>query len=203
MEEWKPPKGDPGPTYNFRRGYDVKHAKRHETADQFNAFQKYLTLQPRKMSNLCEIVGKGETTLKSWAKKYKWEQRAAAYDKDQMAIVWKSAQKLQRNTHKDAIVHFQQTSERHALQMAEVAENILRITQDRIKQAEETGEEIPMSLVSGLLRSATGLSDQSRQAWANALGINEMMQMVEQEIEKAEVQDITDTEDPYDIPLDE
>jgi hypothetical protein len=54
-----------------------------------------------------------------------------------------------------------------------------------------------------LLRSASSLSEQSRQSWANSLGVSEMMNMVEQEIERAEVQDVTDLDDAYDIPLDE
>lgn len=204
MEEWKPPKGAPGPIYGFRRGYNVNKAGKHENSEHFSVFQKYLMLQgDRNFNDLARLTGKSSQTLIRWSKRWCWQHRAASYDKDQTAIVWKEAEKLQRNAHKEAVIRFQQTSERHAVSMANVAENILRITNERIAQAEANNEEIPLNLISGLLRSASSLSEQSRQSWANSLGVSEMMNMVEQEIERAEVQDVTDLDDAYDIPLDE
>lgn len=59
-----------------------------------------------------------------------------------------------------------------------------------------------MALVSGLLRAAASISEQSRQSWANSLGINEMLEMVDTEMNKANVEDVTDV-DAYEIPIDE
>ena len=61
---------------------------------------------------------------------------------------------------------------------------------------------MPLPLVSGLLRAAANISEQSRQSWANALGINEMLDMVEAEMEKVSVEEVTDV-NAYDIPIDE
>lgn len=201
--EAKPIKGEPGPIYNFRRGYKVAQAGRHETADMYAAFQKYLLLQGnRNYTELSRLTGHAQTAIASWAKTFNWEKRAATYDKDQLAIVWKEAESFQRNTHKEAIIQFRESSERQARMMARVSEDLLRVLGKRIAQAEEEGEEVPMPLVSGLLKAAASISEQSRQSWANALGVNEMLDMVEAEMNKVTVDDVTEV-DAYEIPLDE
>jgi hypothetical protein len=206
VSEWheaQPPRGEPGPIHGFRRGYKVREAGKHESADQYACFQKFLLLQgERTLENVKQLTGHSVQALSSWSENFNWHKRAAAYDKEQMAVVWRQAEKLQRNTHKEAIVEFRESSERQARMMARVSEDLLRVLGKRIAQAEEEGEEVPMALVSGLLRSAANISEQSRQSWANALGVNEMLEMVESEMNKVEVEDVTDI-DAYDIPLDE
>lgn len=205
-KEWneaKPPRGEPGPIYNFRRGYNVNKAGSHESSDQYAAFQKYLLLQgKRNLSELEAITNFCVPTLSRWMDQYAWEYRAAEYDKRQMAIVWKEAEKFQRNTHKEAIIEFRQSSERQAKMMAKVSEDLLRVLGRRVQKAEEEGEDVPMSLVSGLLRAAASISEQSRQSWSNALGINEMLEMVESEMERVSVEEVVDT-DAYNIPIDD
>jgi hypothetical protein len=204
--EWpeaKPIKGEAGPIYSFRRGYRVKDAGRHESADQYSCFQKFLLLQGnRNFKSLESITGHSVPALSNWSNTFNWQKRAAAYDKDQLAIVWKQAEKFQQNSHKDAIVEFRESSERQARMMARVSEDLLRVLGKRIAKAEEEGEEVPMTLVSGLLKAAASISEQSRQSWANSLGINEMLEMVEVEMNKANVEDVTDV-DAYEIPIDE
>jgi hypothetical protein len=201
--EAKPIKGDPGPIYSFRRGYDVRQAGKHENADQYSCFQKYLIMQGgRTFKALARVTAHSSAALSRWADTYSWQKRAAAYDKDQMAIVWKEAEKFQKNSHRDAIVEFRESSERQAKMMAKVSEDLLRVLGSRIAKAEEEGEEVPMALVSGLLRAAANISEQSRQSWANSLGINEMLEMVDSEMNKANVEEITDV-DAYEIPIDE
>lgn len=201
--ESKPIKGEVGPIYGFRRGYRVKDAGRHESADQFGSFQKFLLLQgTRAFTDLESITGHCASALSKWASTYNWQRRAAAYDKDQLAIVWKEAEKFQKNAHKDAIIEFRESSERQARMMARVSEDLLRVLGKRIAKAEDEGEEVPMALVSGLLRAAANISEQSRQSWANSLGINEMLEMVESEMTKANIEDVTDV-DAYEIPIDE
>jgi hypothetical protein len=206
VSEWreaKPPKGEPGPIFNFRKGYNVNKAGIHESSDQYVCFQKYLLLQgSREWKELASITNHHDVTLSRWAEMFNWEKRAAEWDRRQMAIVWKEAQKFQRNNHKEAIVEFRESSERQAKMMANVSEDLLRVLGKRIAKAEEEGEEVPMALVSGLLRAAANISEQSRQSWANALGINEMLEMVEAEIDKVSVEEVTDV-DAYEIPLDE
>ena len=206
VSEWheaKPIRGEPGAIYGFRRGYKVREAGKHESADQYACFQKFLLLQgERTLENVKQLTGHSIPALSGWSETFNWQRRAAAYDKAQMAMVWKQAEKLQRNTHKEAIVEFRESSERQARMMARVSEDLLRVLGKRIAQAEKEGEEVPMALVSGLLRSAANISEQSRQSWANSLGVNEMLEMVESEMNKIEVEDVTDV-DAYDIPLDE
>jgi hypothetical protein len=205
-KEWKeakPIRGEKGPIWGFRRGYTVKEAGRHESSDQFAVFQKYIMLQgSRDFAKLSSVTGHASSTLSNWCATFNWERRAAAFDKQQMAIVWNQADKLQKNSHKEAIVEFRESSERQARMMAQVSEDLLRVMSNRIAKAEEEGEDVPMALVSGLLRAAANISEQSRQSWANSLGINEMMEMVEAEMERVQVEDITEI-DAYDIPLDE
>lgn len=200
-KEAKPPY-NPGPIYNFRRGYRVDDAGRHETDQQFRAFQFYMHLGAgRSYVETAKIAEVTEATIQAWADRYNWQRRAAKWDQQQMALALKDANKLERRKHREAIEKFRATNEEQARLMMDVSSDLMGIIQARIKKAEENDEEIPMALVSGLLRAAANISDSGRQAWATSLGVNELMQVVEQELEQVDVQDVT--EDIYDIPLDE
>ena len=57
-------------------------------------------------------------------------------------------------------------------------------------------------MVPNLLKAVASVSGEARQAWAASLGVNEMLEMVEEEIQKVDVE-VLDETDPYDIPIDE
>lgn len=192
-----------GHQYDFRRGYVLppKFVK-HENAEQFRAFQEYMRMGPkRSMSEIAEMYEKSVDTIQSWAKKYAWEKRAAQWDKEQVAMIWKDTEKIREQRHKKSIMEFRDASERQARMMMEVSEDLLEVLTKRVKQAQSSGEELPLPLVAGLLRATANITEQSRQSWAAALGVEDMMQLVEQELERVEVEDITEDED-Y-IELDE
>lgn len=202
-KEAKPPRGEPGPIYGFRRGYRVNVAGRHESADQYAAFQQYLRLSGnRTFRELSNLTGLSQSALSNWCNKYNWESRAARWDRDQMALVWSEADKLKRNAHREAIVEFRDSAERQARIMSRVSEDLVRVLGKRIAKAEERGEEIPLHMVGGLMRAAASINEQSRQAWASSLGVNELLDVVETEIEKVRVEELSDS-DPYEIPIDE
>jgi len=201
--EAQKPKGEPGPIHGFRRGYRVREVGIHESADQYACFQAFMRMQgERTFANVSELTGHSTGTISKWAEQFNWQKRAAAFDREQMAIVWREADKLQKNKHKEAIIEFREASETQAKMMMQVSEDLLRVLQKRIVEAEQNDEEVPLALVSGLLRAAANINEQSRQSWATALGVNEMMELVEAEMEKVNVEDVTDV-DAYDIPLDE
>lgn len=202
-KEAKPPPMTPGPIYEFRRGYRVRSAGRHENADQFAVFQQYMRLPgARSLAELSRMTGRTVPTLSKWAERYNWEKRTAAWQKDQMAITWREADKLKRNAHREAITEFRNSSERQARMMSRVSEDLVRVLGKRIAQAEEDGEEIPMHMVGGLLRAAASINEQSRQAWGNALGVNELLEVVDAEVEKVRVEEV-ESDDPYDFEIDE
>lgn len=193
----------PGQIYDFRRGYRVEEAGRHESEKQFRAFQIYLNLGgARSLSAVAEIVGSKEETISDWSKTYNWQRRVAKWDQKQITLVMKDANKIERQKHRAAIEEFRVANEEQARVMMGVSSDLMLIIQNRIAKAQEKGEEIPMALVSGLMRAAANISDSGRQAWATALGVNELMQVVENELEEVNVVDVTDI-DPYEIPLDE
>jgi hypothetical protein len=204
--EWreaKPPPRTPGNIYEFRRGYKVNLAGRHETAEQHACLQQYLRLKGlRSYSELSRITGHKIETLTKWADKFNWERRAAAWHKDELSLTLRQADKLKRDAHKEAIAEFRNASERQARIMSRVSEDLVRVLGKRIAQAEEEGEEIPMHMVGGLLRAAATINEQSRQAWGNALGVNELLDVVEAEVEKVRVEEV-EFGDPYDFAIDE
>lgn len=204
--DWKeaqPPTGDTGPIYGFRRGYRVRDAGRHENADQFSCFQQYTKMTGnRSFAELALLTGHCVPALSKWSKKFEWERRAAAWQKDQMALTWKESDKLNRNAHREAIAEFRLSSERQARMMSRVSEDLVRVLGKRIAQADENGEAIPMHMVGGLLRAAASLSEQSRESWGNALGISELLDVVDAEVEKVRVEQV-DSEDPYEFEIDE
>lgn len=202
---WKEatPPYNPGPIYTFRRGYRVREAGRHENATQYKGFQAFLHVRGvRSYPTVAELVGVTPETICNWATTYDWQRRAAAWDKDQMAIVLKEADKTERKRHKDAIDNFRQANEQQARLMMDVSNDLMEIIQRRLKQAEEKQEDIPMALVSGLMRAAANISEQGRQSWATALGVTELMNIVENELDEVSVEDVTEV-DPYEIPIDE
>lgn len=186
-----------GHAYDFRRGYTLppKFGK-HESADQYRAFQEYLQMHGQRSFEQVAIFSKVNIqTVKNWAKKYNWESRAASYDKRQMALTWKSAEKLREQRHKRSIVEFRDASERQARMMMEISEDLLGVLTKRVKDAQDSGEEVPMALVAGLLRATANITEQSRQAWASSLGVEDMLQLVESELERVHVEEIDEDDD--------
>ena len=189
--------------YDFRRGYEVKpRYGKHESAAQYAAFQHYMHMGgQRSYEPVAEFAKVDRQTIKNWAKKYKWEKRAAQWDKEQVAITWQDADKLREQHHKKSIVEFRDASERQARMMMEISEDLLNVLTKRVKDAQDSVEEVPLPLVSGLLRATANITEQSRQAWASALGVEDMLQLVEQELERVEVSELEGDED--EIILDE
>lgn len=204
---WKEVKAEvaPGPIWTFTRGYRVNEAGKHENQEQYAAFQFYLNSgRHRDIGQTADYAGKTEETVRKWAKKYNWDRRVAAWDKKEMQLVFKESQKLERKRQRQAIDDFRQSNEDQARQMMNVSTDIVRLMQKRLAQAEAEGETIPMGLVSGLLRAASNMSDSGRQAWATSLGVGQLMDVVDQELEEVQVEVLEeDKDEAYNIPLDE
>lgn len=203
-EEWKEVKlkrGGNRKIWEFQRGYNVNKAGKHEDEKAFRAFQHYLNSGgARSMIGTAEACGNGAATVTKWYETYEWAKRCAAWDKQQMAITFKEANAAERKRHRQNIQEFRQANEDQARMMMDVSNDLMNIIQRRIAKAEEEDENIPMGLLSGLMRAASQISDTGRQAWATSLGVSELMQVVDQELEEAaSVEDV----DVYEIPLDE
>lgn len=191
-----------GPIYNFRRGYRVAEAGRHENDKQFRAFQTYMNLgSGRSYAAVAEVCELSEHTVKDWAAKYQWQRRAAKWDQKQLTQAFRDANKVERTRHRQSIEKFRKSQQEQAEKFVAVSNDLMAVIQKRIEKADAEGEEIPMALVSGLMRAAANISEQGRQAWATSLGVHELMQVVESELEQVNVEDVT--EDIYEIPLDE
>ena len=189
--------------YDFRRGYEIKpRYGKHESADQYAAFQHFLRMGgQRNHESVAKFAGVDPQTIKHWSKKYNWEKRAAQWDKEQVALTWRDAEKLREQKHKKSIVEFRDASERQARMMMEISEDLLGVLTKRVKDAQDSGEEVPLPLVSGLLRATANITEQSRQAWASALGVEDMLQLVEHELERVTIEEVEEDED--DIIIDE
>jgi hypothetical protein len=203
-EEWreaKPKKSNSKKIWEFQRGYRVNEAGKHEDDKAYRAFQHYLNSGgARSLSGTAEACGNGAATVAKWYDIYQWAKRCASWDKQQMAITFREANAVERKRHRQNIKEFRQANEDQARMMMDVSNDLMNIIQRRIAKAEEEDENIPMGLLSGLMRAASQISDTGRQAWATSLGVSELMQVVDQELEEAaNVEEI----DVYEIPLDE
>ena len=204
-KEWKPDKPRDHRIWEYKRGYKVNDVGRHESSEQFRAFQFYLNSGGNRSvpatANLAEVA---ENTIYNWMNKYNWEKRAAAWDKQQLTMTFKEANKTERSKHRKAIQEFRQANEDQAKLMMDVSEDLMKIIQKRILKAEAEGEDIPMGLVSGLMRAAANISESGRQAWATSLGVTELMQVVDQELEEVQVEVLDgDYDEALDIPVEE
>ena len=203
FKEWKPEVKRDRNIWEFQRGYHVYAAGQHESNDQFNAFQIYLHGKRSYEAVAEERGGKAETVSK-WAKKYQWERRAAAWDTKNMAITMREANKLERKRQRESIEEYRKANEEQAKMMMETSADLMAIIQKRIIKAEAEGEDIPMGLISGLMRAAANISDSGRQSWATALGVGQLMQVVDQELEEVQVEVINEEDDEaYDIPIED
>ena len=188
FKEWKPEVKRDRNIWEFQRGYHVYAAGQHENNEQFNAFQIFLHGR-RTFDAVVEERGKGShETVAKWAKKYQWERRAAAYDTKQMAITMREANKLERKRQRESIEEYRKANEEQAKMMMETSADLMAIIRKRIIEAEVEGEKIPMGLISGLMRAAANISDSGRQSWATALGVGQLMTVVEQELEEVQVE---------------
>lgn len=205
-DEWREapyPTATPGPLYAFRRGYKVRDAGRHETAEQFGCFQQYLALGPgRTLKEAARLSGHATISVSGWAKKYHWEERVAAWNKDQMAVTLRQTNKIDRDAHRAAILEFKQNSERQARIMSRVSEDLITLLGRRIAKAKDENETIPLHQVGGLLRAYSSLAEQTRENWGNALGITELLDVVDAEVEKVRIEEV-ESDDPYDFEIDE
>ena len=202
-KEWKPEVKRDRNIWEFQRGYKVNDAGRHENNDQFNAFQLYLHGK-RSYEAVAEERGGKAETVSQWAKRYNWDKRCAAWDTKQMAITMREANKIERKRQRQSIEEYRQANEAQAKMMMETSADLMAIIQKRIIKAEAEGEDIPMGLISGLMRAAANISDSGRQSWATALGVGQLMEVVDQELEEVQVEILNEDEDEaYDIPLDE
>ena len=192
-----------GRLWEFQRGYHVNHAGRHENNDQFKAFQVFLHGR-RNFEAVAEETGHSAQTLYKWAKKYEWEKRAARWDTQEMTLAMADATKLERKRQRDSIEEYRKANEDQAKMMMETSADLMATIQKRIVEAEMEGEKIPMGLLSGLMRAAASMSDSGRQSWATALGVGQLMQVVETELEEVQVEILDESEDEaYDIPVEE
>jgi hypothetical protein len=206
-KEWREVKAvvQPGPIWAFRRGYRVNEAGMHENEKQFRAFTFHLNCgNERSYIKTAEAMGVSAASINKWAERWNWNRRCAAYDKKEIALAFKEANRLQRKHHREQIDDFRKANEDQARLMMGVSSDLMGIVQKRIEKAEREDEEIPMHLISGLMRAASNISDSGRQAWATSLGVNELMSVVEQEIEEVQVEVMDEgSDEAYDIPLDE
>lgn len=202
-KEWKPDVKRDRNIWEFQRGYKVNEAGQHENTDQFKAFQVYLH-GVRTFDAVSEVTGNAVPSLSKWSKKYNWERRCASWDTKEMAITIKEANKIERKRQRDSIEEYRKANEDQAKMMMEVSGDLMSIIQKRLIQAEAEGENIPLGLISGLMRAAANISDSGRQSWATALGVGQLMEVVETELEEVQVQVLEESDDEaYDIPLDE
>ena len=205
FKEWKPESPTDNRIWEFRRGYKVNIAGRHENEEQFRAFQFHLNCgSARSKEKTAEFIGKTGTTIGSWAETYNWDKRCAKWDQKQLTLALRDSQKLERDKHRKAIREFRESNEIQARQMMDVSNELMSIIQRRIQKADEEGEDIPMHLISGLMRASANIADTGRQAWATSLGVTELMHVVDQELEEVQVEILDeDHDEAFDIPVEE
>lgn len=203
-KEWKPEEYTGSPTA-FRRGYDVEKAGRHESETQYRAFQHYAQSGPKRTMTLtADYAECSPNTISKWAERYDWDRRCVYHDKQQLAMTLGQSNRLERQRHRQAIEDYRKSNEDQARLMMGVSEDLMNIIQKRIQKADTEGEDIPLGLLSGLMRAAANISDSGRQAWATSLGVGQLMEVVDQELEEVSVEIINEDEDEaYQVPIEE
>lgn len=162
--------------WDFRQGYGHKSGKV-ESAGAYEAFTCYINLgKPRTQRQVAVILDISLKTVETYAKRYAWTERAAAYDAHQMSKRFEEVKNTREEEHRKAIAKFRDDQARRAKAMGNLAELMLELTQEKMHAMRAAGELPSEQQLSNLAKTVATLSETSMNLEAAALGVDELLE---------------------------
>ena len=156
-----------------------------ESPEGYEAFVAYLELgRDRTFDKAAKIVGIAFTTARDLAKRFSWTERAAAYDADQMRQRFEEVRKERERKHRDEINKFRERQHIRAMAMGDLADLMLDMTTDKLQAMRAAGEHISEQSIANVARTVASLADMSMQIQATALGIDDLNEALDAELEE-------------------
>lgn len=162
--------------WDFRQGFGHKKGKV-ESANAYEAFTCYLNLGKRRSQRqVAVILDVPMKTVETYAKRYAWSDRAAAYDAHQMKKRFEEVRNNREEQHREAIAKFRDDQARRAKAMGNLAELMLDLTQEKMQAMRAAGELPSEQQLSNLAKTVATLSETSMNLEAAALGVDELLE---------------------------
>ena len=169
--------------YNHNKG-PKKYGAGRESPQGFEAFTAYLQLgRQRTIKKAAEVAGIALTTCKDLAKRFCWTERAAQFDADQMKARFEEVRRERETRHREEINKFRERQANRAIAMGDLADLMLDMTTDKLTAMRAAGEHISEQSIAQVARTVASLADMSMQIQATALGIDDLNEALDAEME--------------------
>lgn len=168
--------------YDHNQGFSDKRG-RVESPESYSAFVTYLELgKQRSLKRVAELVGTSIGNIQNFSKRYNWSERAAAYDADQVREQFKQAREERNSKHRQAITAFRNEQEQRAHAMGELADLMMDLTAEKLQAMRAAGELPSEQSISNLAKTVASLADMAMNLKATALGVDELVDAIDQEL---------------------
>ena len=169
---------NPGPN-----GYPVIEGMPKETPKAAQAFAAYIELgRERTAAKVADLFGIAGSRTRDWAVKYHWVDRAAAIDSQRMKASFSDVNEERAEQHRLAIRKFRNDQDRRAKAMGELADLMVELTTEKISAMRSAGELPSEQQIANLAKTCATLAETSANLQATALGVDELVDMVDQEL---------------------
>lgn len=155
-----------------------------ESAKAFEAFTIYLELGPdRSTAKVAEMLGCTPNNVKQWAKRNNWVDRSAAFDADRVRERFKAIREEREEKHREDLIRFSIEQENRAIGLADAGDLLLTLVMAKLNAMVEGDVLIQEDNIDKLLRVVATLGETSANLKAAALGVDELVNLVDQELE--------------------
>ena len=172
----------PTPNTNAN-GYPVIEGMPKETPKAAEAFACYIELgRERTVAKVAKVLGIAGQRTRDWAAKYSWRERAAIHDSEQMKARFTDVAEERAEEHRAAIRKFRADQDRRAKAMGDLADLMVDLTAEKIQAMRAAGELPSEQQLANLAKTCATLAETSANLQATALGVDELVDLVEAEL---------------------
>ena len=164
-------------------GYPIINGMPKETPKAAQAFAAYIELgRERTTAKVASVLGIGPQRTRDWAVKYHWRDRAAICDSRAMKSRFSEVNGERAEQHREAIRQFRKDQDRRAKAMGDLADLMVDLTTEKITAMRVAGELPSEQQIANLAKTCATLAETSANLQATALGVDELVDMVDQEL---------------------
>ena len=172
----------PTPQTN-ENGYPIIEGMPKETPRAAEAFACYIELgRQRSAAQVAKVMKIAGQRTRDWSAKYSWQERAAIHDAAQMKARFKDVAEDRAEKHRKSIQVFRDATDRRAKALGNLADLMVDLTTEKIQAMRAAGELPSEQQIANLAKTCSTLQETTSNLQATALGIDELVDMVDQEL---------------------
>lgn len=167
--------------YDHNQGLKKSNGK--ETAKAYEAFVTYLELgRERTCARVAELLNLSPSAIERYSKLYNWQERAAAWDADQVRERFRDVREERDEEHRAKLLAFRDLQERRAEGMGKAVDLLLELTTAKLTELKETNTLPGEQVLDRLLRTMAALAETASNMQAAALGIDDLVEVLDEEL---------------------